>query len=68
MPTVQDVFDCDQPVALVTGSGAPRVGREIARSLARLGCRIAIHANTSVAEAEQTAAIAPQASFLATSS
>ncbi len=56
MPTVQDVFQCDQPVALVTGSGAPRVGREIAKHLAHLGCRIALHANHSVAEAEQSAA------------
>ncbi len=52
MPTLQDVFQCDHPVALVTGSGAPRVGREIAVLLARLGCRIALHANNSLAEAE----------------
>ncbi len=55
MPTLQDVFQCDHPVALVTGSGAPRVGREIAVQLARVGCRIALHANNSLAEAEQAA-------------
>ena len=47
MPTLQQVFDCDDPVALVTGSGAKRVGREIALRLAKLGCRCALHANTS---------------------
>lgn len=56
MTSLQDVFECDQPVALVTGSGAPRVGRTIAFELARLGCRIALHANTSGTEAEQAAA------------
>jgi NAD(P)-dependent dehydrogenase (short-subunit alcohol dehydrogenase family) len=55
MPTLQDVFQCDHPVALVTGSGAPRVGREIALLLARLGCRIALHANNSLSEAEKAA-------------
>lgn len=55
MPTLQDVFQCDQPVALVTGSGAPRVGREIAVQLAQLGCRIGLHANNSLAEAEKAA-------------
>ena len=56
MTSLQDVFQCDQPVALITGSGAPRVGRAIAVDLARLGCRIALHANTSATEAEQVAA------------
>ncbi|WP_182865643.1 SDR family oxidoreductase [Rhodopirellula sp. JC639] len=55
MSFLKTVFDCDAPVALVTGSGAPRVGREIAMELARGGCRIALHANTSVEEAEQAA-------------
>ncbi|TWU41232.1 Glucose 1-dehydrogenase B [Novipirellula aureliae] len=40
----------------MTGSGSPRVGREIARFLAIRHCRIALHANTSLEEAEQTAA------------
>lgn len=52
MSRLQEVFDCDQPVALVTGSGAPRVGREIAVQLAKAGCRLALHANSSVHEAE----------------
>ena len=42
MPTLQDVFRCDHPVALITGSGSPRVGRTIARRLAKLGCGIAL--------------------------
>lgn len=55
MPRLQDVFDCDQPVALVTGSGAPRVGRAIARHLAELGCRIALHGNASEPAAREVA-------------
>ncbi|MGB7325519.1 MAG: SDR family oxidoreductase, partial [Rubripirellula sp.] len=55
MPNLREVFDCDSPVALVTGSGAPRVGRAIAGHLASLGCRIALHANTSVDQAHQAA-------------
>lgn len=39
----------------MTGSGAPRVGRVIAMHLASLGCRIAVHAHTSTAAAEQAA-------------
>ncbi|MDM4013868.1 SDR family oxidoreductase [Roseiconus lacunae] len=52
---LQSVFDCDAPVALITGSGAPRVGRAIASELARSGCNLVIHANTSVEEAQRTA-------------
>jgi len=55
MPTPQLVFQCEAPVALVTGSGAPRVGRAIAEHLASLGCRIALHANKSQHEAAQAA-------------
>ena len=55
MPTLQEVFDCDRPVALVTGSGSPRVGRAIAMRLSQLGCRLALHANTSIEQAEQAA-------------
>ena len=55
MPSLQEVFQCDRPVALVTGSGAPRVGREIATMFAGAGCRIALHANTSVRVAQQAA-------------
>jgi len=55
MTTLQDVFQCDAPVAMITGSGAPRVGRAIAEHLAQLGCQISLHANTSGEEAEQAA-------------
>jgi NAD(P)-dependent dehydrogenase (short-subunit alcohol dehydrogenase family) len=55
MPTLQDVFQCDHPAALITGSGSPRVGREIAGHLAELGCGIALHANTSVSDAQDAA-------------
>ena len=55
MSKLQEVFDCPAPVALVTGSGSRRVGREIAIHLASLGCRIALHANTSVDQAEDLA-------------
>ena len=53
MPTLQEVFDCERPVALVTGSGARRVGRDIALRFASLGCRIALHANTSLEHAQE---------------
>lgn len=46
----------ERPVALVTGSGAPRVGAVIARHLAAAGYRLALHANRSLREAEATAA------------
>lgn len=55
MSTLQDVFQCDHPAALITGSGAPRVGREIAVQLAQRGCQVALHANNSLAEAEKAA-------------
>jgi pteridine reductase len=55
MSKLQEVFDCPKPVALVTGSGSPRVGRAIAIHLASLGCRIALHANTSIEQAEDLA-------------
>ncbi len=41
--------------ALVTG-GAKRLGRAIALALAQAGFAVAVHASTSIAEAEQTAA------------
>ncbi|MDA8746319.1 SDR family oxidoreductase [Rubripirellula amarantea] len=55
MTTLQQNFATTHPVALVTGSGAPRVGRAIAEHLASLGCHIALHANTSVDEADEAA-------------
>lgn len=55
MSRIAKLFADPHPVALVTGSGAPRVGNVIARHLASLGCRIVIHANTSMEAAERTA-------------
>lgn len=55
IPQLRQTFQCDHPVALVTGSGSPRVGRAIAVHLASLGCRVALHANTSGTEARKTA-------------
>ncbi|MCR9117152.1 MAG: SDR family oxidoreductase [bacterium] len=52
--SMQTNFAADQPVAIVTGSGAPRVGNIIARRLAKLGCAVVIHANHSMDEARQT--------------
>lgn len=66
MTTLQEVFQEPSPVAMVTGSGAPRLGRSIATHLATLGCRIALHANTSVEEAEKSAAEIAQAQTVAT--
>jgi NAD(P)-dependent dehydrogenase (short-subunit alcohol dehydrogenase family) len=42
-------------VALITGSGSPRVGRSIALLLASLGCRLALHANQSTDQANRVA-------------
>ncbi|TWU41088.1 SDR family NAD(P)-dependent oxidoreductase [Novipirellula artificiosorum] len=55
MRLLQQTFDCDAPVALVTGSGAPRVGRAIADWLAKLQCRIALHANSSTEQSSLAA-------------
>lgn len=45
-----------QRVALVTGSGAKRVGSVVADALAHRGCAIAVHYRSSVAEAQGTVA------------
>jgi pteridine reductase len=45
----------DGPVALVTGSGALRVGRSVAEMLASRGYRLALHANRAIEEARQAA-------------
>lgn len=42
------------PVALVTGSGAPRIGRAVARALAAQGYRLALHAHRSQAAGAAT--------------
>lgn len=43
----------NQPVAWVTGSGAPRVGRCIANHFAKNGYRIVVHSHTPSAEASR---------------
>lgn len=43
------------PVVWVTGSGAERVGRQVAMHFAARGYRVALHARSSVDEAEQAA-------------
>src|SRR5262245_37010407 len=44
------------PVAIVTGAGAPRIGNRVARELAARGYRLVVHAQSSLARAEETAA------------
>jgi pteridine reductase len=55
MARLSEVFGVEHPVALVTGSGAPRVGNTILRTFAQRGYRCAVHANRSRAQAEETA-------------
>ena len=54
MPELKELFGTEHPVALVTGSGAKRVGNFVARALAAHGFHLALHANRSVKEAEET--------------
>ncbi len=44
------------PVALVTGSGAPRIGNVVVRDLAERGYAVVVHAHSSMDHAEQTVA------------
>ena len=44
------------PVALITGAGAPRIGNCIARVLGEKGYQLAIHANASTEQADATVA------------
>ena len=53
MPELKELFGTDHPVALVTGSGAKRVGNIVARALAARGFYLVLHANRSVKEAEE---------------
>jgi pteridine reductase len=53
--SLQDTFECAHPVALVTGSSAPRVGRAIAMRLASRGCHLVIHARAKSAETQDAA-------------
>lgn len=55
MSRLEEVFGVANPVALVTGSGSPRLGNALVRALAARGYRAAIHANRSADTAEQTA-------------
>jgi NAD(P)-dependent dehydrogenase (short-subunit alcohol dehydrogenase family) len=55
IPELRKTFQCDHPVAIVTGSGSRRVGRAIAVHLASLRCKIALHANTSKSELQDAA-------------
>ncbi len=55
MNKLASLFGTEHPVALVTGSGAPRLGNTIVRSLAERGYHVAIHANSSRENAEETA-------------
>lgn len=48
----EELFGTERPVALITGSGADRVGRVIARRLAENRYRVVLHAHHSVEEAE----------------
>ena len=54
MPELRNLFGTDHPVALVTGSGAKRVGNVVARALAARGFHLVLHANQSLPEAEET--------------
>ena len=49
------VFGTSRPVALITGSGAPRIGNCIARTLFARGYRVVLHARESIADAHTTA-------------
>lgn len=52
---LEAVFGVADPVALVTGSGSPRIGNALVLALAERGYRIAVHANRSADAAEKTA-------------
>lgn len=52
----QQLFGTQSPVAFVTGSGAPRVGRSVAEAFFNEGFAVVLHANTSTDEAEKVAA------------
>ena len=61
-----EVFGCERPVALVTGSGAARVGRAVLETLAARGCRVAVHANRACDEAADVARRLRESGFEAT--
>ena len=56
MPNLTSLFGVPNPVALVTGAGAPRIGNCVARCLASRGYQIVIHAHRSQTAAKETVA------------
>ncbi len=51
---LESLFATSRPVALITASGAPRIGNQIVRSLALRGYRLVVHCHRSVEQARQT--------------
>jgi pteridine reductase len=47
-----ELFGTSAPVALVMGAGKARIGQAIAQLLGQRGCRLAVHAHSSLSEAE----------------
>lgn len=54
MTDLKRIFGTANPVALVTGSGSPRVGSRVAHHLAMRGYRLVLHANASIEQAQAT--------------
>ena len=52
---LDELFETSHPVALVTGSGAPRIGNHVVRRLAEAGCHTVVHAHRSQRDADATA-------------
>jgi len=48
---LQDVFDHDRPVVVVTGSKSPRVGRAVAEYFERRGCQTVLHGRRPTSDA-----------------
>lgn len=55
MTKLESLFGTAHPVALITGSGSPRLGNAVVRMLAERGYGVAIHSHRSTKDAEQTA-------------
>jgi pteridine reductase len=55
MPNLLEIFDDPHPVAFITGSAAPRVGRVVAESLHQRGYRVVLHGNRAAPQAKQLA-------------
>ena len=54
MNLLESIFGTQRPVALVTGSGAPRIGNCIVRELARRSYRIIVHSHRGREHAQST--------------